>query len=153
MCVELICIAREAGGKLEQAQAARVVARAGIEGDRYFGVVEKYPGQDITFIEAEEIERFNLDNNSSIGLLSTRRNVVTRGVRLSRLVGKEFTVGTVRFRGVQLCEPCATLGANLESTGLSTASVVAKFLHRAGLRADALSSGTIFVGDVLNEVA
>jgi len=153
MCVELICTAGEAGGELEQVQAARVIVGGGIEGDRYFGVDPKHPGQDITFIEAEEIERFNHENNTSIGLLSTRRNIVTRGVRLSGLVGKEFNIGMVRFRGVELCEPCATLAANLASTGLSPKSIVAKFVHRAGLRAEVLSSGTIVVGDVLNEAA
>ncbi len=149
MSVELICTARDAGGELERLTAARIVAGAGIEGDRYFGKEQQYPGQNITLIEAEEIERFNLDNNASAGLLDTRRNIVTRGVRLAPLVGKEFTIGTVRFRGVELCEPCAVLGAGLASAGMSEATVVRKFVHRAGLRADALSTGTIRIGDPL----
>jgi MOSC domain-containing protein YiiM len=153
MSVELICTARDSGGALEKREAARIVAGAGIEGDRYFGAEQQYPGQNITLIEAEEIERFNHDNNASIGLLDTRRNIVTRGVRLAPLVGKEFTIGTVRFRGVELCEPCAVLGTGLASAGLPAATVVRQFVHKAGLRADALSSGTIRIGDPLVEHA
>lgn len=38
-------------------QSVRVVAGAGIEGDRYYGAQDE-PGQNITFVEAEEIEGF-----------------------------------------------------------------------------------------------
>jgi MOSC domain-containing protein YiiM len=153
MRVEAICIAHEKHGPQEQRPEAQIVAGAGIVGDRYFGEAQRYPGQNITLIEIEEIDRFNQENGTAITSASTRRNIITRGVRLVPLVGKEFTIGAVRFRGVELCEPCRLLGANLASDTLGVPQIVEKFVHRAGLRAVALCSGTIKVGDAISEVA
>ena len=38
-----------------------------------------------------------------------RRNLVTRGIDLNRLVGHDFTVGEVLCRGMRLCEPCTVM--------------------------------------------
>lgn len=127
--------------QLEHARV-RVVAGKGIEGDRYFGRADE-PGQNVTFIEAEEIEAFQRALGRPIDLSLTGRNIVTRGVRLNDLVGREFGVGAVRFRGVELCEPCSGLGRALASPDLTPAQVVKRLVHRAGLRADALSTGEI----------
>jgi MOSC domain-containing protein YiiM len=123
----------------------RVAAGAGIEGDRYFDHHDE-PGQNITLVEAEEIESFLNEHGRPYDLSITGRNVVTRGVRLNELVGKDFFIGTVRFRGVELCEPCLGLGTSLQSGELSPADAVRHWVHRAGLRADALSSGEIALG-------
>lgn len=151
--VEAIFITSTKHAPQQRVAQAHVVAGAGIEGDRYFGTKQRYPGQNITLVELEEIERFNQDTGAGAGIDGTRRNIVTRNVRLTALVGKEFTIGNVRFRGVELCEPCSTLGRNLASENLNAAQVVKKFVHKAGLRADALSDGIICVGDAVVEVA
>jgi MOSC domain-containing protein YiiM len=151
MTIEAICIARKKGGELILLQSVSVVAGAGIVGDRAFGAKQKYPGQNITLVAAEEIERFNADHGVSIPLTDTRRNLVTRGVRLNDLVGRTFTVGAITLRGVELCEPCSTLGRYLSATGLSPARVVRALTHRAGLRADVVTSGTISIGDSIAE--
>jgi len=52
----------------------------------------------------------------------------------------------VRFRGVALCEPCLGLGKAMQSREVAPAKVVKRLVHRAGLRADALSSGELAVG-------
>ena len=126
-------------------QSVRIVAGMGIQGDRYFGK-KKSPGQNITFVEAEEIESFLSEYGRAHELSVTRRNVITRGVRLNELVGKEFVVGGLRFRGVEVCEPCRGLGASLASPELGSAKIVRRLVHRAGLRADALSSGELALG-------
>ena len=36
----------------------------------------------------------------------TRRNIITSGVDLNDLLGKEFSVGGARLEGTKLCEPC-----------------------------------------------
>ncbi len=77
-----------------------LVAGSGIVGDRYYGAKQKYPGQNLTLIEAEEIEAFNARNGTSIELTGPRRNVVTRNVRLNLLVGREFYIGAVALRGI-----------------------------------------------------
>jgi len=137
---------RPPGGKstIEQS-SVRVVAGAGIEGDRYFDAHDE-PGQNITFIEAEAIEAFAREQQRPADLSAPGRNVVTRGVRLNELVGREFVVGSVRFRGVERCEPCLTLGEALASPTLSSAHVVKLWMHRGGLRADVLTSGELSVG-------
>ena len=145
MSIERIYIAGKAGEPQIEVRAIDVIAGAGIEGDRYFGANDE-PGQNITLVEAEEIEAFGAETGRSIDLSSTRRNLVTRGVRLKDLVGREFTVGNVRLRGVELCEPCRGLGDRLSSADVTPAAVVRRFVHRAGIRADVLSSGSITVG-------
>jgi MOSC domain-containing protein YiiM len=143
--IERIFTRSATDGSTHEHQAVRVVIDAGIEGDRYFDRHEE-PGQNITLIEAEEIERFISEHSQPHDLSITGRNLVTRGVRLNELVGKEFKVGAVLLRGVELCEPCLGLGQSLATTELTPALVVKSFVHRAGLRADVLSTGSIAVG-------
>ena len=98
-------------------------------------------------IAAEEVERFNRETGLEIDAGDPRRNVVTRGVALDELVGGQFRVGETTLLGVELCEPCATLGKRLASPDVSAAQVVAAFAHRAGLRARIVAGGRIAAGD------
>ena len=152
MSIERIFIRPASGGATVEQRSVRVVAGAGIEGDRYFDAHDE-PGQNITFIEAEAIEAFALENRRAVDMSATGRNVVTRGVQLNNLVGREFIVGPVRFRGVELCEPCLTLGEVLASSTLPPARVVKQWAHRGGLRADALTTGELSVGAGFEGVA
>lgn len=151
MNIERIFIGPPSGGALEERERVTVVAGKGIVGDRYFYRHEE-PGQNITLIEAEEIEAFFAEQGRPCDLSSTRRNLVTRGVRVSELIGREFTIGGVRLRGVALCEPCMGLGRILEGPGITPAGVVKRFLHRAGIRADVLTDGVIERGAPLREL-
>ena len=117
-------------------ESVRAVAGEGLEGDRHFGDGRR-PGGAITLIEAEVLEDVGLRGPQS------RRQVVTRGVRLNDLVGKRFTVGEVECLGVELCEPC------LHLQSLTRPGIIDELLHRGGLNADILSSGTISVGDAV----
>ena len=114
----------------------RAIAGEGLEGDRHSGRGRR-PGGAITLIEAEVLEDVGLSGPQS------RRQVVTRGVRLNDLVGKRFTVGEVECLGVELCEPCL----HLES--LTRPGIIDELVHRGGLNADILSSGTISIGDAV----
>lgn len=57
MTIELIFTCPPDSTTQAEHQSVRVVAGAGIEGDWYYGAQDK-PGQNITFVEAEEIEGF-----------------------------------------------------------------------------------------------
>ena len=152
MSVERIFVKPLSGGpQVEQDQVA-VVAGAGIEGDRYFGRHEE-PGQNLTLVEAEEIESFLTEHKRPYDLSVTSRNLVTRGVRLNDLLGREFHIGEVKLRGFELCEPCLELGTVLASPQLVAARVVKHFVHRAGLRADVLTGGTIARGAKVESAA
>jgi MOSC domain-containing protein YiiM len=69
--------------------------------------------------------------------------VVTRGVRLHDLIGRRFFVGEVECEGVEICEPC------LHLQRLTRPGIIDDLLHRGGLNADVVSSGTIAVGDTV----
>ena len=150
--IEAIYVAARPREEQQSLERVELVAGAGIVGDRNYGEPPQ-PGTNLTLVEAEEIERFNASHGASAPLYATRRNIVTRGVRLNDLVGKDFMIGGVRAHGVELCEPCRILGRNLSTPSVDIASVVRAFVHRAGLRADVLSSGEVRVGDPISETA
>jgi len=149
MTVEIITIAAAHGEPLQTLAQAELVAGFGIVDDRHFGLGEEGPGQNLSLIEAEEIEAFNQRFGMNISLTSTRRNLVTRGVRLNDLVGKTFVIGSTRLKGIEFCEPCEQLGLRLATATLTMPEIVAAFVHRGGLRAAVLGSGTIRVGDAI----
>jgi hypothetical protein len=113
------------------------VAGRGIQGDRFFGYGENYPGQ-VTFFALEDFralcERLNVHSKSP-GVL--RRNIVTRGANLNGLIGREFEVQGVRFRGVQESKPCywmeQAFGPGAEQA----------LRGHGGLRAEILSDGVV----------
>lgn len=141
-----IGIAPAAGAPMQAVELVRAVAGQGLEGDRYFtqsGTFSATPGagRGLTLIEAEAVEAMNAKLGTQFAPGDMRRNIVTRGVALNHLVGREFRVGGARVRGIRLCEPCDYL-ESLTQPGVKSA-----MLHRCGLRADILESGTIRVGD------
>lgn len=140
-----IYLSPASGEALHAASSALVTKGAGIVGDRNFRKNE-YPGQNVTFIATEAVTRYNQDHGQSIGPQATRRNIITAGVDLNSLVGKDFSIGSATFRGVELCTPCDSLGKLLENEHISSPDVVKAFLSSSGLRADVLASGEISIG-------
>ena len=143
-----INITPKAEAPMQSVEEVRAIPGRGLEGDRYFDNKGRAPEvkRELTLIEAEAIEAFNSELNVDYGLSDSRRNVVTRGVPLNHLVGKEFWVGEVKARGIMLCEPCAHLQK------LTVKQVLPGLVHRAGLRAQILTEGTIRVGATVSEV-
>jgi MOSC domain-containing protein YiiM len=144
-----INIAADARALMQSVSEARAVPGKGLEGDRYFlrkGTFSKpEPDRELTLIEAEAIEAMKRELDVDYGLGDSRRNVVTRGVPLNHLVGKEFWMGEVRARGLRLCEPCSHLQK------LSHEKVLPGLVHRGGLRAQILTEGMIRVGETVRE--
>jgi MOSC domain-containing protein YiiM len=132
--VEQIAIVAEESelpGTVDQVE----VTETGIAGDRY---AEQ---GDITLIEAEALEAFTAETGIDLSHQESRRQVLTRGIRLNDLVGRRFTVGSVEVLGRELCEPCKHLQA------LTRPGVLRGMVHRAGLNADIVAPGRIAVGD------
>ena len=143
--VEAIYIAATATGPTHAVDSVQAIPGVGLEGDRYAlkqGTFFKpEPDFELTLIEAEAIEALRRDYDIDLAAGDARRNLVTRGVALNHLVGREFTIGNVRIRGIRLCEPCDHLQR------LTGKQLIKGLRHRGGLRAQVLSGGTIHAGD------
>ncbi len=144
-----IHIAPVAGQPLVEVKEVRAAAGRGLEGDRYFLGTGKYTltpgtGRHVTLIESEALEAARRDYAIEYAPGETRRNLVTLGVALNHLVGKEFSVGAVRLRGMRLCEPC-TYWEELCGKQRAKQSLI----HRGGLRCEILSDGVIKAGDAI----
>jgi MOSC domain-containing protein YiiM len=123
---------------VEQAEIECVAAH-GIRGDRFFDFKENYRGQ-ITFFSSEVYEAACLEFSMQYKTPAVfRRNVITQEVELNQLVGVEFEVQGVRFRGTEQCAPCYWMNT-------AFAPETEAFLKgRGGLRAVILSNGTLHV--------
>lgn len=146
-----IYIAPAAAAPIQSVEHARAVAGKGLEGDRYFdgrGTWSTHPGsgREVTLIEGETLDALVGEEGPCFQPGTHRRNLVTRGVPLNHLVGRDFRIGEVLFRGMRLCEPCA----HLEK--LNTPGIKMAVLHRGGLRANVLQEGTLRVGDRVEEI-
>ncbi len=144
--VHSIHIAPTGEAKLNTVAEARAVAGRGLEGDRYFNVSGTYskhdgPDREVTLIEIEALEGLRNEYGIDLAPEETRRNIVTRGVPLNHLVGREFQVGEAVFRGIRLCEPCG----HLEK--MSGKPARAGLVHRGGLRAQIVRDGMVRSGD------
>jgi MOSC domain-containing protein YiiM len=116
----------------------------GLEGDRKTSD-NNAPDRQLTLIESEAIEALRRELDLSLLPGDARRQVVTRGVPLNHLVGREFRIGAVRARGLRLCEPCEHLAS------LTQPKVLPGLVHRGGLRAEILTAGVIRAGDEVME--
>lgn len=147
--VEAVLVAAAAGEPLRRVEAAQALPGHGLEGDRYAagrGTFSAGPGngRDLTLVAAEALEVLAGDG-VPLSFEDARRNVVTRGIDLNALVGKRFRIGEVECLAQRLAEPCA----HLET--LTRPGVLRGLVHRAGIRADILTEGTIRAGDAVRE--
>lgn len=122
-----------------EVESIECVAGHGIRGDRFFDFRDDYKGQ-ITFFSDEVYTalRAALDVGDKPAA-GARRNVITRNVDLNTLIGKEFEVQGIRFRGMEECRPC-------EWMNYAFAEGAEEFLRgNGGLRAQILTDGVLRV--------
>ena len=128
-------------GKHPTIEVAQIecVAGQGVKGDRFFGFQENYKGQ-ITFFSLEVFNALcSALKLSSKSLGTARRNVVTEGADLNSLIGSEFEIQGVKFRGMAHCAPCHWMDK-------AFAPGAEHFLqNRGGLRAQILTDGMLCV--------
>jgi len=118
-------------------KAITCIKGRGIKGDRFFDYQADYKGQ-ITFFADEVYE----DLSTALGVVGLptsvfRRNVITRGIDLNELIGREFTLQGVRFLGTGECKPCYWMNEAFHP------DAEAALQGRGGLRAKILSSGSL----------
>ncbi len=125
--------------EVSEVSEAEFVAGKGIRGDRYFGFQENYKAQ-VTFfdhaVHEAVLEKFGVSRKPQV----YRRNVLTTGIDLNELVGKSFSIGDVRFTGVEECSPCYWMDQ-------AVAPGTEEFLKgKGGLRTRILESGRLQLG-------
>jgi MOSC domain-containing protein YiiM len=127
--------------KIEEVETIEVLANKGVVGDRHFNNYND-PYCQLSLIEAENIDEYNLKFGLNIPYLDFRRNIITKGLKLNDLVGKKLSIGNVEVEGIDLCRPCRHLTEMLDQE-----NILKEFLRKGGLRCQILSSSKIKVGD------
>ena len=127
--------------KIKEVESIEVLANKGVVGDRHFSDYND-PFCQLTLIESENIDYYNLKYGLNIPYVEFRRNIVTEGIRLNELVGKKLRIGNVEVEAVDLCRPCRHL-----TEILCQDNILKEFLRKGGLRCQILSSSIIKIGD------
>lgn len=143
---------------MQAANQIQVHAGHGIEGDRYalgtgaYSATEPNRVRHISIIALSGIETANdwlkAGDEPTFSENETRRNIVLNGISasdLNALVGRQFQLGNMRLLATELCTPCER-PAQL----LSRPSFMEAFEGRGGIRAQALNSGILVIGDKLS---
>ena len=142
--VAKICFTEKSGKEIQDVSSIEVIADKGIVNDRYFKDNNEKDIQ-ITLIESENIDYFNKKSKTDIPYVDFRRNIITKGIKLNELVGKEILIGGVKVKGHRLCDPCKYLQDTLQQK--NSFKNMAYLYKRSGLRCSILTNGAIFVND------
>jgi len=139
--VILIGISKDHGSPITNVRSVEAIKGKGLVGEKHFKENNDKRKQ-ITLIEIENINHYNKITGTAIPAVNFLRNIVTEGIQLNVLVGKEFFIGTVKVKAHDLCRPCKYLQESVQQK-----NTVKELLHTGGLRCEILSSGKICVDD------
>jgi MOSC domain-containing protein YiiM len=113
----------------------------GIINDRYYeNFKKKY--EQVTLIESEKISYFNNNIKSKFNYKDFRRNIVTVGIDLNKMMNKRIQINNVVLKIHQLCQPCRYL-----QNKLSVDNLVKLLINKGGVRAEIVQSGVISTFD------
>ena len=129
---------------INEVSSINVLANKGIIGDRHFKQFND-PYNQLTLIESENIDYYNIKHGLNIPYIDFRRNIITKGIKLNDLVGKKILVGKVELEGIDLCRPCKHL-----CEVLGQENIIKEFLRRGGVRCQILTSSSIKVNDKID---
>ena len=137
--VVAICICPNAGDPMQSVQEVEAIAGQGLKGDRYCQGEGSFNRgnqgkRQVTLINGLFFKGTDFD------FVDSRRNIVTMGVELMWLIGREFQVGGARLRGVKYSDPCARHSKISGKPGFKEA-----FFDRGGLVAEIIRGGVIKV--------
>ena len=138
-----ITISENFKGKMVEITSVEAITKKGLFKDRHFKD-DNHEKCQVTLIESENIDYYNKKFKTSIAYNDFRRNIVTSGIKLNDLVGKEFFIGKIKVKAHDLCRPCKHLQQTLKQD-----NIIKEFLHKGGIRCEILTSGKIFVGDII----
>ena len=137
-------IAAKNNQPIKEVNSIEVLANKGIVGDRHFNDFND-PYNQLSLIESENIDEYNIKSGLDIPYINFRRNIITKGIQLNNLIGKKIQIGNVELEGVALCRPCRHL-----TEMLNQKNILKEFMRKGGLRCQILSSSKISIGDKIN---
>ncbi len=109
----------------------------GIINDRYYeNFKKKY--EQVTLIESEKISYFNNTVKSNFNYKDFRRNIITTGIDLNKMVNKKIQINNVVLKVHKLCQPCRYL-----QNKLNVDNLVKILMNRGGVCAEIVQSGII----------
>ena len=142
--VEEIYIVSKGSAAMERVEEARAVA-GGLEGDRYkkgTGYWTPYGDVcEVTLIEGEDLDDIEQEDGLRVKNGEHRRNIITRGVRLSNLRGRRFQIGEAILEYDRPRPPCKHI-QDLTEPGMTRA-----LRRRGGICARIVEDGRICAGD------
>ena len=113
----------------------------GIINDRYYeNFKKKY--EQVTLIESEKISNFSNNVKSKFDYKDFRRNIITTGIDLNKMINKKIQINNVVLKIHQLCQPCRYL-----QNKLSVDNLVKLLTNKGGVRAEIVQSGVISTFD------
>ena len=137
-------IAAKNNQPIKEVNSIEVLANKGIVGDRHFNDFND-PYNQLSLIESENIDEYNIKFGLDIPYINFRRNIITKGIQLNDLIGKKLQIGNVELEGIELCRPCRHL-----TEMLNQKNILKEFMRKGGLRCQILSSSKISTGDKIN---
>ena len=129
------------GDKVREVDTVEAIKGKGLVNNRHFKENNEKKSQ-ITLIEIENINYYNKISKIKIPSINFRRNIVTSGIKLNKLLNKEFYIGKVRVIAHDLCRPCKYLQELLRQN-----NIIKELLQKGGLRCEILTNGKIDIGD------
>ena len=118
----------------------------GIINDRYYeNFKEKY--EQVTLIESEKISNFNNNIKRKFNYKDFRRNIITTGIDLNKMINKKLQINNVVLKIHQLCQPCRYLQNKLNIDNL-----VKLLTNKGGVRAEIVKSGVISTFDEIKVI-
>ena len=139
--IEAINITNISEGNTFYVNQAILEKGKGIVNDRYYENFKEKKEQ-VTLIDLEDINNFNIQIKQNIEAKDFRRNIIVSGINLNELIDKKIKINKVTLKIHEICQPCKYLQDRLKTPGL-----VKMLLNKSGVRAEILSSGSLSVGD------
>ena len=136
-----IGIYKNRGDEIVNVNNVEAIKGKGLVNERHFKENNEKRCQ-VTLIEIENINHYNRITGTMIPAIYFLRYIITEGIQLNELVGKEFFIGAVKLKAHDLCKPCKYLQESLHQK-----NTIKELLLKGGLRCEILSSGRIYIND------
>ncbi len=139
--VEAIYIAPQGSAAMQEVQEVEAVVDGGLRGDRYMKHTGYWSGTDecqVTLVEGETLDKISAESNVRVAHGEHRRNIITRGIRLHELSGKQFAIGEAVLAYDRPRPPCGYI-QSITQVGMTRALLGAN----GGICARVVKSGVI----------